>query len=84
MIGASNGAWAGYYGEVNSMSFYNSRGDVDMDGFVGMDDLTLLINYLLTSDVTGVNLEAANCNLLDGVDIDDVTSLINYVLKGDW
>ncbi|MBQ7205444.1 MAG: hypothetical protein IJS04_06330, partial [Muribaculaceae bacterium] len=27
MIGASNGAWAGYYGEVNSMSFYNSRGD---------------------------------------------------------
>ena len=84
MIGASNGAWAGYYGEVNSMSFYNSRGDVDMDGFVGMDDLTLLINYLLTGDVTGVNLEAANCNLFDGVDIDDLTTLINYVLNGIW
>ena len=84
MIGASNGAWAGYYGEVNSMSFYNSRGDVDMDGFVDINDVTALIAYVLTGDSTGVNLEAANCNLLDGVDIDDVTSLINYVLKGDW
>ena len=76
--------WAGYYGEVNSMSFYNSRGDVDMDGFVDINDVTALIAYVLTGDATGVNLEAANCNLLDGVDIDDVTSLINYVLKGDW
>ena len=84
MIGASNGAWAGYYGEVNSMSFYNSRGDVNMDGFVDINDVTALIAYVLTGDATGVNLEAANCNLLDGVDIDDVTSLINYVLKGDW
>ena len=84
MIGASNGAWVGYYGEVNSMSFYNSRGDVDMDGFVDINDVTALIAYVLTGDATGVNLEAANCNLLDGVDIDDVTSFINYVLKGDW
>lgn len=84
MIGASNGAWAGYYGEVNSMSFYNSRGDVNMDHDVDINDVTDLIDYLLQGDSTGVNLEGANCDLFGGVDINDVTTLIDYLLTGKW
>ncbi len=84
MIGASNGAWAGYYGEVNSMSFYNSRGDVNMDGDVDINDVTALIDYLLTGNTTGIDLEGANCDLFGGVDINDVTALIDYLLTGCW
>ena len=87
MIGASNGAWAGYYGEVNSMSFYNSRGDVNDSGDVNMDDLTALINYLLTNNSTGINMaNAATCDNPSSsvVNMDDLTVLINYLLSGTW
>jgi len=84
MIGASNGAWAGYYGEVNSMLFYNSRGDVNMDYDVDINDVTALIDYLLTGNTTGIDLEGANCDLFGGVDINDVTALIDYLLTGCW
>ncbi|MBQ7204692.1 MAG: dockerin type I repeat-containing protein, partial [Muribaculaceae bacterium] len=84
MIGASNGAWAGYYGEVNSMSFYNSRGDVNSDGVVDIVDATALINYLLYGDSTAIDLDNANCDLSGGVDIVDATTLINYLLYGAW
>jgi hypothetical protein len=60
------------------------RGDVNIDGTVDINDVTALINILLTGATDGVDLEAANCNLEGGVDINDVTVLINYLLKGSW
>ena len=63
------------------------RGDVNGVGGVDMDDLTALINYLLTGDDTGINLaNAASCDSLDStmVDMDDLTALINYLLTGSW
>ena len=60
------------------------RGDVNIDGSVDINDVTALINILLTGATDGVDLEAANCNLEGGVDINDVTVLINYLLKGSW
>ena len=84
MIGDSKGAWASYIGDVNTMEFYNSRGDVNMDGIVDINDVTALIDYLLTGDATEVDLEASNCDLGDGVDINDVTALIDYLLMGYW
>ncbi len=61
------------------------RGDVNKDGEVGIDDVTALIDYLLSGDATGIDLEAANCDLsADGIGIDDVTTLIDYLLSGAW
>lgn len=84
IIGDSKGAWGFCIGEVNTMEFFNSRGDVNMDGNVTIADVTALINYLLSSDASSVDLEAANCNLDARVTIADVTALINYLLSGSW
>jgi hypothetical protein len=60
-------------------------GDLDGDSIVGMDDLTKLINYLLTGDATGINLaNAASCDGNEGVSMDDLTALINYLLTNQW
>ncbi|MBR5686300.1 MAG: C10 family peptidase [Muribaculaceae bacterium] len=60
------------------------RGDVDGDGKVDITDATMLINYLLTNDAEGINMENANCDLEGGIDISDATSLINYLLNNTW
>ena len=60
------------------------QGDVDGDGHVGMDDLTALINYLLTNDTSDINLENADCDPSGSVNMDDLTVLINYLLTNQW
>ena len=60
------------------------RGDVNGDGQVKISDVTALINYLLSSNATGINLQAADCNQDGNVKIGDVTALINYLLSGTW
>lgn len=59
-------------------------GDVDGDGRVNIGDVTLLINYLLSHNATGVNLDAADCDPDSSVNISDVTALINFLLSGTW
>ena len=60
------------------------RGDVNKDGQVTISDVTALINYLLTQDASGINLDAADCNQNGSVNISDVTALINFLLSGTW
>ena len=60
------------------------RGDVDMDGVVGIADVTALIDYILTNNAEGIDIVAANCDLDDTVGIADVTALIDYILTGQW
>ena len=60
------------------------RGDVDGDGDVNIADVTALIDYLLSGDAAGVNLDAADCDKDGDVNIADVTSLIDYLLSGEW
>ena len=84
MIGDSKGAWGRYTGEVNSMSFYNKRGDVNMDGDVNIADVTALIDYLLSGNDSIIDIEATDCDLSDDVSIADVTTLIDYLLSGSW
>ena len=60
------------------------RGDVDGNGNVNIDDVTVLIDYLLTSDATGLDLNSADCNNDGKVNIDDVTALIDYLLTSQW
>lgn len=55
-------------------------GDLDGNGKVGMDDLTDLINYLLTDNADGINLQAADVDKSGAVGMDDLTELINILL----
>ena len=69
----------GYFTDKNA----GQRGDVNGNGDVNMDDLTALINYLLTSNSTGINMaNAASCDSPSStvVNMDDLTALINYLL----
>lgn len=63
---------------------FSARGDVDSDGRVNIDDLTALINYLLSGDASAINLNNADCYSDGKLNIDDVTALINYLLSGQW
>ena len=60
------------------------RGDVDDNGEVKIGDVTALINYLLSGNAEGVNLQAADCDQNGEIKIGDVTTLINYLLSGIW
>lgn len=60
------------------------RGDVDMDGTVGIADVTALIDYILTGDETDKDLIAANCDGDDTIGIADVTAIIDYILNKVW
>lgn len=59
-------------------------GDVNGNGMVNMDDLTALINYLLTDNATGIDLENADVDDSGNVGMDDLTKLINYLLTNHW
>ena len=64
------------------------RGDVDDNGVVNIQDVTCLINHLLTQqwdDVPGqFSLDNADCDLNGTPNIQDVTCLINYLLSHVW
>lgn len=57
------------------------RGDANGDGQVNIDDVTVLIDQLLSGDAISAN---ADCNLDGEINIDDVTVLIDYLLGGAW
>lgn len=60
------------------------RGDVDMDGSVGISDVSALIDYLLSHDDTDVSVLAADCDEDGSVGISDVSALIDYLLAHEW
>lgn len=60
------------------------RGDVNMDGRVTIDDVSVLIDYLLSDGANGGDPVAADCNLSGSVTIDDVSTLIDYLLSEVW
>lgn len=60
------------------------RGDVNDDRHVDINDVTEIINHVLTGDATSINLTNADVTGEGDIDIDDVTLLINYVLTGAW
>ncbi len=60
------------------------RGDVDGDGGINVNDLTLLVDYLLSHNSTGIDLGNADCDLNTEVTISDATALIDYLLSTEW
>ena len=63
---------------------HSLRGDVNGDGIIGIADVTVLVDYILTHDDTGVDLEAADCDLSSEIGISDVTTLVDYILSHEW
>ncbi len=55
-------------------------GDVDGNGQIDMDDLSALINYLLTNDMTGIDPVGANVDGIGEISMDDLSALINILL----
>ena len=56
-------------------------GDINNDGRVDIDDITLLIRHILGNEITDeVNVVAMDMNQDDVVDIDDIAVLINKIL----
>ena len=74
------GVWQ-YYGFAWGEMTATERGDVNGDGQVKIDDVTALINLLLSDNTPP---STADCNIDARVNISDVTALINYLLSGSW
>ena len=72
--------YPGYFTEGPALLF----GDVDGDGRVNIDDLAVLIDYLLTGKSDDVNLSNADCYVDGRVNVDDLAVLIDYLLTGSW
>ena len=76
--------------DMNKITFTATKqgavvGDLTGEGEVTMDDLTALINYMLTGNGEGMNLDnAAACDGEAGVGMDDLTALINFLTTGSW
>ena len=60
----------------------HERGDVNGDGEVNISDVTTLIDYLLITNASGIDTEAADCNQDGSINIADVTALIDFLLVG--
>ena len=70
----------GYFTDKNA----SLRGDVNGNGIVTISDVTDLIDYLLSGNASGIDLDAADCNFDGIVTINDVTDLIDFLLAGHW
>ena len=55
--------------------------DVNSDGGINIDDVTALIQYLLTLNTEGFDVEKADVDCSGRISIDDVTELINRLLN---
>ena len=64
------------------VNVYTEAGDVDGDGFVKIDDVTSLIDYLLGSNPS-IDMGNADINYDGNVNIADVTALIDLLLNGN-
>jgi len=71
-------AYADVEGVVNAKQVL--IGDVNMDGYVTISDVTALIDFLLGGDSSIIDELAADVNSDGYITISDVTSLIDYLL----
>lgn len=58
-------------------------GDVDSDGWLNITDVTVLIDYLLSGNSSGVSMQGADVDGDGVVNITDVTELIDKLLNNE-
>ena len=71
-------AWAGAMYLLSNMVI---PGDVNGDGFIGIDDIVRLIDYILYDITDNVVVEALDYNQDGLIDIVDVTDMIDYIVN---
>ncbi len=64
------------------VNVYTEVGDVDGDGYVKIDDVTTIIDYLLGGSASNFNAANADVDFDGDIDISDVTELIDHLLSG--
>lgn len=64
------------------VTVYTEIGDLNVDGFVTISDVTALIDYLLGGEVSPFNSGNADVNSDQTISIRDVTVLIDLLLSG--
>ena len=67
-----------------TVTVYTEIGDLNVDGYVNIGDVTSLIDYLLSGDDNTISLTNSDCDEDGNVNIGDVTMLIDYLLSGFW
>ena len=65
------------------VTVYTELGDLNVDGFVTISDVTALIDYLLGSEVKPFNSGNADVNGDQALTITDMTALIDLLLSGN-
>jgi surface protein len=88
----TNGYYARIDGGPSNPGYFTEkplvqRGDVDGDGALDINDVTLLINVVLGQNQQTYYPAAADCDPENGdgvIDINDVTVLIGRILGGIW
>ena len=87
MFGDSDAQWySGYIVEQGTSTATIKRircGDADGDGIININDVTTLIQHLLSHNNT-INIDNADIDDDGRLSISDVTALINYLLSGSW
>ncbi len=73
-------AYADIEGEVTAPAYI--LGDVDMDGKVGISDVSALVDYILSGDVAPFNVLAADVDQNGTIGISDASVLIDMILQG--
>ena len=73
-------AYADIEGEVTAPAYI--LGDVDMDGKVGISDVSALVDYILSGDVAPFNVLAADVDQNGTIGISDASILIDMILQG--
>lgn len=68
--------------ELTGLSTVTTAGDVNTDGHIDINDVTVLISHLLGHVVDGIDLTAADVNHDGAISINDVTALIARLLIG--
>ena len=69
-----------YYVEIPAMVTV-VPGDADGDGKLSVTDVTAIIDYVLSNDASGINLDAADFNNDGRITIADVTDMIDYIIS---
>ena len=75
----SNDEWWGRFVDIRAIEDL-VNGDIDDDGELSINDIAMLIDYLLTGNRFGLNLYNADADKDGSVDISDVSRLIDILL----
>ena len=68
------------FNEIDFLSINRQKGDVNLDGVVGISDVVVLVNYVLGIDSPLYIDKYGDLNSNQSVNISDVVSLVNLVL----